>query len=157
MRPFILIIAIVGCMHTHFRPDCSGAVRTIYARKGIWLGNAATHSESDTAAIYTFVKEHGQIFTGPPNVGDLVFFDNTYDRNRDGQMNDRFTHIGIVENIFNDGTVMFKHYMHHRMRHSKMNDMLRQPTGKHKGMTAAELFMGFGRLSTSGLRRGTPK
>lgn len=133
-------------MHTRFRPDCSGAVRTIYARKGIWLGNSPKHGESDTAAIYTFVKEHGQIFTSHPKVGDLVFFDNTYDRNRDGQMNDRLTHIGIVDKIQSDGTIIFKHYLHHRMRRSKMTDMLRRPTKENKGATAGELFVGFGRL-----------
>src|SRR6266542_2553732 len=43
-----------------------------------------------------------------PSPGDLVFFDDTYDRNRNGRADDRLTHVGIVEYVV-DGTVVFVH------------------------------------------------
>jgi hypothetical protein len=39
--------------------------------------------------------------------GDLVFFDNTWDFNGDGMLNDPLTHVGVVERIEPDGTVVF--------------------------------------------------
>jgi hypothetical protein len=39
--------------------------------------------------------------------GDLVFFDNTWDYNGDGLVNDTLTHVGIVERQDPDGTVVF--------------------------------------------------
>ena len=39
--------------------------------------------------------------------GDLVFFDNTWDYNGDGLVNDPLTHVGIVERQEQDGTVIF--------------------------------------------------
>ena len=53
--------------------------------------------------------------------GDLVFFSNTYDRNRDGRMNDLFTHVGIVDRVEPDGTVVFLHYMKGKVRRYAMN------------------------------------
>ena len=38
---------------------------------------------------------------------DLVFFNNTWDYNGDGKVNDSLTHIGIVERQEPDGTVIF--------------------------------------------------
>jgi hypothetical protein len=34
-----------------------------------------------------------------PRPGDLAFFHDTYDRNRDGRRNDRFTHVALVEAV----------------------------------------------------------
>ena len=39
--------------------------------------------------------------------GDLVFFNNTWDYNGDGKVNDPLTHIGIVERQEPNGTVVF--------------------------------------------------
>ena len=39
---------------------------------------------------------------------DLVFWHDTYDRNRNGKADDPFTHVGIVEYVV-DGTVVFLH------------------------------------------------
>jgi hypothetical protein len=39
--------------------------------------------------------------------GDLVFFDNTWDFNGDGKLNDPLTHVGVVERVKADGTVVF--------------------------------------------------
>jgi hypothetical protein len=34
-----------------------------------------------------------------PRAGDLVFFHDTYDRNRDGKLGDRWTHVALVEEV----------------------------------------------------------
>ena len=39
--------------------------------------------------------------------GDLVFFDNTWDADGDGVDNDPFTHVGVVEKVESDGTIVF--------------------------------------------------
>jgi surface antigen len=46
-------------------------------------------------------------FDKRPNVGDVVFFNNTFDINRDSVINDWFSHVGIVESIDADGTITF--------------------------------------------------
>ncbi len=42
-------------------------------------------------------------FKGKVRLGDLVFFDNTYDRNGDGKFDDRITHVGIVVGFDKEG------------------------------------------------------
>jgi hypothetical protein len=37
--------------------------------------------------------------TTRPRAGDLAFFHNTYDRNRDGRVNDPYSHVAIVEKV----------------------------------------------------------
>jgi hypothetical protein len=37
-----------------------------------------------------------------PHAGDLVFFHDTYDRNRDGKLGDRWTHVALVEAVDGD-------------------------------------------------------
>ena len=65
--------------------DCAGVTRAIYLAHGI------------------------DLFEGGPVVqaGDLVFFDNTWDYNGDGLVNDPLTHVGIVERVESNGTIVF--------------------------------------------------
>jgi probable lipoprotein NlpC len=44
-----------------------------------------------------------------PAAGDLVFFDDTWDRDRDGQRNDPLTHVGVVVEAAPGGRVRFVH------------------------------------------------
>src|SRR5262249_27735358 len=53
--------------------------------------------------------------------GDLVFFDNSYDRNGDGLFNDRFTHAGLVEQVLSDGTMLIVHATNHGIVREPMN------------------------------------
>lgn len=146
-----------------FRADCSGTVRAIFARARVGLGGILkSNYENDVKAIYRYVQKYGAIIKNNPSPGDLVFFHNTYDRSRNGRMNDPLTHIGIVERI--EGTTV--HFIHHlgqsiiRSRmdlslpaktfnpssNKKINDILRRAQGPHRAYTAGELFAGFGRL-----------
>jgi len=44
-----------------------------------------------------------------PAVGDLAFFDNTYDRNRNGKLDDELTHVAVVIGVEDDGTILLAH------------------------------------------------
>lgn len=88
--------------------------------------------------------------------GDIAVFHNTYDRNRDGKRNDRYTHVSLVESIDGD-VITFIHrgskgVARHRMNLSapndpKTNDALRM--GGSGKVLAGQLFVGFGDLVTT--------
>jgi hypothetical protein len=146
-----------------FRADCSGAVRAIFAKANIGLGGVIKNGrENDVKAIYRYAQKYGQILKSDPVPGDLVFFHNTYDRSRNGHMNDALTHVGIVEKV-EGTTINFIHHLGESIIRSKMdlskpketldsqtkkrvNHILRKAQGRHRAYTAAELFAGFGRL-----------
>lgn len=90
--------------------DCAGVTRAIYLRHGIDLYENTDESQQANGVrlIYQHVRRHGRIHHGPVvRPGDLVFFDNTWDYNGDGAVNDPLTHVGVVERVEADGTVLF--------------------------------------------------
>jgi len=144
--------------------DCTGLVRAIYEQLGINLFQEAQRGDSGVQAIHRFVRLHGQIFMeGPPLPGDLVFFRETYDRNRDGKPNDGLTHIGLVESVADDGTVMVIHrvkrgVVRYHMNLQRpgihtdpksgrtLNDYLRFARRGQRSVLTGELFVEFGSL-----------
>jgi hypothetical protein len=116
--------------------------------------------------IREFIQKYGTLYTGPsPGPGDLVFFSNTYDKNRDRKVNDPLTHVGIVERVDSDGTITFFHLIRNRIRRDAMNlskpsvhkdendkvinDYLRRRRRyDHSGTPylTAQLFAGFGTI-----------
>ncbi|MDP1770380.1 MAG: hypothetical protein Q8L74_16465 [Nitrospirota bacterium] len=90
--------------------DCAGVTRAIYLKHGIDLyqgGSSARHANG-VRIIHAHIRQQGTFHQGPlVHPGDLVFFDNTWDFNRDGKVNDPLTHVGIVERQDQDGTVVF--------------------------------------------------
>ncbi len=90
--------------------DCAGVTRAIFLEHGIDLyrGTIDDPKGNGVRLIYNHVRHHGVVHQGSDaRPGDLVFFDNTWDFNRDGQLNDPLTHIGVVEQLDRDGTVIF--------------------------------------------------
>ena len=74
--------------------------------------------------INRFVEKYGQIYISDKakHIGDLVFFSNTYDRNKDGRNNDVFTHIGIIESInHKTGQMTFLHNLGKKAQRSFLN------------------------------------
>lgn len=64
----------------------------------------------NTAALYSLALEMGVHHKKlRPRAGDVVFFDNTYDRDRDGRNNDELSHVAIVEWDGEDGTIHLIH------------------------------------------------
>lgn len=90
--------------------DCAGVTRAIFLEHGIDLYSDATNDPKANGVrlIFTHVRRHGTLHQDPvAHPGDLVFFDNTWDFNRDGMLNDPLTHVGVVERVDPDGTVTF--------------------------------------------------
>jgi hypothetical protein len=98
-----------------FNDDCTGYVQAVYEAEGIplrlMMQDAAPTEASGVTAAFRAMEAYGTVFGGGgewPAPGDLVFWHDTHDRNRNGRPDDPFTHIGIVEYVV-DGTVVFVH------------------------------------------------
>ena len=82
---------------------------------------------SDTAAanipaLYRECRTEGETFqSNRPNIGDLVFFHNTYDANEDGRNNNWYTLVGVIEDIHQDGTVKFVTHRGERVETHTLN------------------------------------
>jgi len=90
--------------------DCAGVTRAIFLEHGIDLYESGSRDPKANGVrlIYAHLRQHGSLHQGPTvRPGDLVFFDNTWDCNGDGRLNDPLTHVGVVEQIERDGTVVF--------------------------------------------------
>lgn len=108
-----------GAFHVageRFNADCTGFVQAVHEIEGIPLRalmrETAPRERSGGVAAYRTVQRFGWAFGGGgewPAPGDLVFWHDTYDRNRNGKRDDPFTHVGIVEYV-SGGTVVFLHF-----------------------------------------------
>lgn len=146
-----------------FGDDCTGLVRAAYAQVGVDLMTAAEPGDNGVTAIWRFASRHGRVYEGGrPVRGDLVFFRETYDLNRDGTVNDGLTHVGLVEDVGEDGTVVVIHrvargVVRYRMNLTsrdvavtrdgrKVNDWLRPEGAGSKPRLTSQLFAGFATL-----------
>jgi uncharacterized protein YijF (DUF1287 family) len=141
--------------------DCTGVARIAYGSVGIEvMPRDGRRGDNGVTHIYQHARRLGAVHKGKPQPGDLVFFRETYDRNRDGRRNDGLTHIGVVERVESDGTVFFIHRgskgvarvrmnlqrpTTHRERKTGavVNDYLRAASRKHRAYLTGELFAGF--------------
>lgn len=146
-----------------FGDDCTGFVRAVFEPLGVDLLGSASPGDNGVTAMWRFAAKHGRIFEGGrPLPGDLVFFKETYDLNRDGHTNDGLTHIGVVEDVEADGTVLVIHrvargVVRYRMNLAnptqlrtedgrRLNDWLRTEAPGSKPRLTAELFAGYATL-----------
>lgn len=148
----------------HFPDDCTGLVKGVFAQVGVNLLGEAQPGDNGVTAMYRFATAHGRIFEGGrPIAGDLVFFRETYDLNRDGRANDGLTHVGLVETVQDDGTVLVIHRVHHGIVRYRMNlahrdarldprsglainDYLRLPGPAHTDVLTGQLFAAYATL-----------
>jgi len=92
--------------------DCIGTVRAIFYSIDIDITKYFhKYNGNGVSRLYYSLKEkdtiHGELI---PEVGDVIFWDNTWDRNGDGVSgNDPLTHAGLVIKIDEDSTI---HYIH---------------------------------------------
>ena len=117
---------------TTYRYDCSGFVDAAHARAGVDLGLR------NAAALHTLAQEE-KLFSRSKrqvDVGDTIFFDNTHDRNHNGRLDDRNTHVAIVNQVDSDGTIHMVHLGSRGVTRLRMN--LREP-GVHKNAAGKEL------------------
>jgi len=102
--------------------DCSGYLRGLYTLAGVDLFSEGLPSDNGVRAMVRWVERRGVLHRHKvPSAGDLVFFDNSYDRNGDGRLNDPFTHAGLVEQVLADGTVLIIHATNHGIVREPMN------------------------------------
>ncbi len=95
--------------------DCSGAVLAAYYQAGVDLDAAFGREEGNGVrrlhALATRYSEATRRRDIAP--GDLIFWDNTFDRNGNGRWDDPLTHVAIVVEVDPDGTIA---YIHHHYR-----------------------------------------
>lgn len=105
-----------------FSRDCSNFVRASYygalgkdlfeesVRSGIYSEVSREFSGGNLGVIALYRLFQKKYHLGKrPRLGDIVFFDNTYDRNSNKKWDDPLSHAGIVTEIQTDGTVVFIH------------------------------------------------
>lgn len=104
---------VVG--ETTYSYDCSGTILTVYAHAGIYLIDLfGKYTGNGVARLHGIATDYKVLHTRDlPEPGDVIFWDNTYDRNQDGSWNDPLTHAGLVISVSDDGTV---EYLHHNYR-----------------------------------------
>ncbi|HEU5202092.1 MAG TPA: CHAP domain-containing protein [Nitrospira sp.] len=146
--------------------DCAGVTRAIFLAHGIDLYNSGSldPQANGVRLIHHHISQHGRFHQGPVvRPGDLVFFDNTWDYNGDGIINDPLTHVGIVERQEADGTVIFISrvagaieryrmnlalpHLHKTAEGRILNDYIRRKDLNHPfdaSYLTGELFSGFG-------------
>ncbi|XXF80437.1 NlpC/P60 family protein [Myxococcaceae bacterium GXIMD 01537] len=144
---------------TTVNDDCSGLTRLAYWRVDLDLFPETTlPGESGVSAIHRKALTL-KALREEPRPGDLVFFLETYDRNKDGRRNDGLTHIGVVERVDRDGTVTFVHRAGGGVKRGRLNlrspdvrrdergrvlnDYLRRPGGPPAPRLAGQLVAGF--------------
>ena len=99
-----------------FNMDCTGAVLAIYYYAGIDLARDFNkYNGNGVTRLYRSLESKDLLYeTQYPVTGDIIFWDNTYDRNKDGKRNDSLTHVGMVMNAFSDGTIEYVHLNYRR-------------------------------------------
>ena len=92
--------------------DCTGTILAIYAMAGIPLVDLfPDYSGNGVTRLYGIAGDRDLLYHSDfPLPGDLIFWDNTYDKNGDRQWNDGLTHVGLVLSSEPDGTI---EYLHH--------------------------------------------
>jgi len=141
--------------------DCTGVVRLAYESVGIELMTGLGRAgDNGVSHIYQRARRVGAVHKGRPQPGDLVFFRETYDRDRDGRRDDGLTHVAVVERVEADGSITFvhrgskgvargrmdlRHPKVHRARGSGavVNDYLRRASRGSRAYLTGELFAGF--------------
>ena len=104
--------------------DCAGITRAVFLKHGIDLydSSAVDSDANGVRIIYSHIEQYGTFHKGPAvRPGDLVFFNNTWDYNGDGKVNDPLTHVGIVERQELDGTVVFISRVANAVERYRMN------------------------------------
>ncbi|HZN95634.1 MAG TPA: CHAP domain-containing protein [Myxococcales bacterium] len=105
-----------------YRDDCTSLPRAAYEAAGVDLFSAAQRGDNGVTAIYRFAQRQGRVYRGGwPVPGDLVFFRETYDLNRDGRHNDGLTHVGLVDAVSDDATITIIHRVRRGVVRYRMN------------------------------------
>lgn len=142
-----------------YRFDCSGFVEASLASAGLQF-------QGSTRDLFATARQRGVLHRRHrPDVGDVAFFDDTYDRDHDGRFNDPLTHVAVVTAVHSDGTLDLVHLggtgitklamslrdpeVHKDADGKLLNDYLRAPSSKDSHRVhhlSGELWVAFGSL-----------
>ena len=94
-----------------FGMDCTGVVLGIYWSADIDLQRDFNkNSGNGVTRIYKDLEDRKLLYsTKFPSPGDIIFWDDTYDKNGDGKWNDPFTHMGMVVDVNANGQIDYIH------------------------------------------------
>lgn len=86
------------------REDCSGLVLDV-------LRDAGIEASGGTKQLWLSAERQSRTVSLRDDVrpGDIVFFDRTYDNNRNGRVDDTLTHVAVVVAVDDDGLVRMAH------------------------------------------------
>jgi len=95
--------------------DCTGVVLASYAFGNIDLSlSFPKYSGNGVRRMFFSLSEENLLYKVEyPVAGDVIFWDNTYDANGNGLVDDEFTHVGLVVDVAADGLIS---YLHHHYR-----------------------------------------
>jgi len=103
----------------HINSDCSNFVRAVYYvasdskvdlfEESIATGAASANSGSGVYLLAKYFEKNHHYKKKSANVGDVIIFDNTWDKNNNQKRDDNYTHTGIVTAVRDDGTIEFIH------------------------------------------------
>jgi len=98
-----------------FTMDCTGVVLAVYWYAGIDLArDFGRYSGNGVTRIYKTLEKESLLYdSSHPLVGDVIFWDNTYDHDGNGKWDDPLTHVGMVTEVSDNGTIS---YVHHHVR-----------------------------------------
>lgn len=99
-----------------FNFDCTGTILAAYYAAGYDLAAGfGAYTGNGVTRLYAMSADQGTLRDRAPlRPGDIVFWDNSYDRNGDGRWNDELTHAGVVVDVASDGTVTYVHHNYRR-------------------------------------------
>ncbi|MDO9068204.1 MAG: NlpC/P60 family protein, partial [Deltaproteobacteria bacterium] len=109
-------------MDGRFKNDCSGFVNGVYAVMGRKIKyNFVRQGRPLSESLYLILRDKNLSYGDrEPRPADAVFFKNTLENSYD-----KITHVGLVELVQEDGTMVILHYGSGRVGRIKMN--LRHP------------------------------
>ncbi len=95
-----------------FNMDCSGVISAVYYYAGIDLQKYyPAYSGTGTERVYTTLRDRKLLKkTWLPEPGDIIFWDNTFDKNKNGKDDDSLTHMGMVVSCDKQGNITYIHY-----------------------------------------------
>ncbi len=144
--------AVTGKLPAGARRDCSGFVVAAFRAAGAPMDIPPAYQKHKgvSAMLHAWSKAEKRV-VGEPKAGDVVFFRDTY-----GKLLGRVTHVGIVEDVKTDGTVVVLHYMGGKIRRDLLNTKqpkdvekngwLRRKKTAGEPALAGELFVAYARF-----------
>lgn len=105
-----------------FLNDCIGFINYVYYRAGFDLQKAYGKGKGGVSSLYAGLAKRGYIYDSKTAaLGDLIFFDNTYDINRNGEWDDPLSHIGIIVGFGKHRTMYYIHFGSHGVDQRSIN------------------------------------